>query len=520
MINIVTTPEETFFAGNPALFRIHSDNMLSSQGTNCHFYLVVSAADTVAGHDLIFQFPDRTITFLTALVPDDSGLQIPTALNSANWATWAQSLYDCLCSNFYICSRFQVTIADAGPSNRIIFLSAYEKGTASSAIVTSRLITVTLYDYVAGANPVQRNNFSIVAGIWDSNNKQLAQDVKPVNAIGDATFNFSEYLSVLLQNDVQPRFTWPFDPSRLYQFFQNYVLPFYAGFAERYDGIVRKLTFDTTRHAIPGGLNRETMVAYNSFSQSFFQVPENQLSFMTWAPASKMTSKTSPELLFFLISSKPSFDMLLLAVIVTFDDGDVDSFSINISEINPNAVIELSVGYEHLQLELRFPGHTISSWQVFLAHQDLHIETERKTFVLDNRFYESERVFIFQNSFGRAYDVVRFTGTGSTNIDVDFSTSSSETIGNYTSFNAPVSKFRTSEMQKMKCNSGWISRETKDYLRELLLSQQVFEYREKSLFPLIITNDMIKEFFKDDEYLYDLEIDYDRAYRDFFFQSS
>jgi hypothetical protein len=137
-----------------------------------------------------------------------------------------------------------------------------------------------------------------------------------------------------------------------------------------------------------------------------------------------------------------------------------------------------------------------------------------------NKFYENERVFIFQNSYGKAYDVVRFTGKGSMDIDVDYSTSTSDTIGNYTSFNAPVSKFAASEVQKLKCNSGWISRETKDYLRELLLSKQVFEYKDKCLYPVVITNDKVKEFFTDDEHLYSIEIDYDRAYRDFFFQGS
>ncbi|MCX6305537.1 MAG: hypothetical protein NT040_11265 [Bacteroidetes bacterium] len=520
MITINTTPPDTFFAGNPARFAISTDNMLSYIGRHCSFKLVVSAADTVAGHTLIFGFPGKTVTFTTAPVPDDSGLQIPLALSSANWSTWSQTLYDCLLSNYEISSRYIITIGETGPTNRVIDFMAYNRGAADSADVTSHLATVTKYMYFSGLDSINRPTFSIVGGIWDKGMKQLAQDIKPVDSNGQVTFNFSEYLSVLLENNAQPRFTWPFSPTELYHVYNNYILEFYAGFAERYENQIHKIHFDTMRNAFPGGLNRETIVAYNASGQQFFSVAENLLSFMTWAPTTKMTSKTCPELLFYYVIAKAPFDQLNFVVVVTFTDGTVDQILTDIRGIESNTVIELSVGYEKLSFETRFPTKKVAKWQVFLNNQDLHLTSESRYYILDNAFYEHERIFLFQNSYGRAYDVVRFTGKGSLDIEVDFSTASSDTVGDYTSFNAPSSKFAASELQKMKVNSGWISHETKDYLRELLLSKQVFEYKDRCLYPVIITNDKMKLYFKDDEYLYDIEIDYDRCYRDFFFQSS
>jgi hypothetical protein len=518
MLSIAQTPPETFFAGNPVLFRLNTGNAVSSAARRCEFMIAVSAADIVPGHTLTFAFPNKSIVFTTAAMPDDSGYQIQTSVNPAYYDTWAQVLFDSLQSNFEFSSMFVMAIFPAAGGMRIMGFSAKIKGAASTPVITTTIVTAVVTFFAAGADAINRNLFAIIGGIWDKNFRQLSQDIKPVDDEGDAQFNFSEYLSVFLDNDTSPRFTWPFVPSEIIQSFQNYALPFYAGFAERYDGTVRKIHFDTLRNAFPGGLNRETIVAYNAAGKEFFSVAENLLSFMTWAPNTKLTSKTTPELLFFYATSKPPFADFDLVVAVYFTDGTTDQFIIHCDRVDANDVFEFSVGYEHLTLAARFPTKTVSKWIIGLSNQGIHLDSERRTFILDHKFYENERVFIFQNSYGRAYDVIRLTGQGSTDIDVEYSTSNSDIVGVYTSFNAPVSKFGTSEVQKMKCNTGWITRETKDYLRELLLSKQVFEYKNGSLFPVIITNDKMKEYFADNQYLYDLEISYDRAYRDFFFQ--
>ena len=526
MITISKTPPEIFFAGNPVKYQINSNNRLSYTGRKCTFKLVVSAADTVAGHFLSFTFPTKVVTFTTATIPDDSGLQIPLATNSANWDTWAGVLYYCLVANYDISSRYSITIDNAGSSNRVINFEAYNIGTADSADVVSHLVTVGKYLYMDGLDSIGRPNFSIIGGIWDTAMKQIAQDIKPVDTLGNVTFNFSEYLSVILENDITPHFTWPFVPTHFHALFNNYILEFYAGFAECYDSQIHKILFDTQRTAFPGGLNRETMVAYTASLQDFFSIPANLLSFMTWAPLIKYTSEICPELLFFYVVAKAPFDNLDLVIEVFFTTGSNEVITTNIdlsgdmSAPLENVVIELSVGYDHMDFKNRFPGKSVTKWVVKLNSPDLHTDTESRTFILDNKVYENERIFMFRNSYGRAYDVVRFTGLGSLDIEVDFTQSTSDTIGDYTSFNAPSKKFGTSELQKTKVNSGWLTLEQKDYLRELLLSTQVFEYKDSTLFPIIITNDKMKQYFKDDEYLYDIEIDYDRAYRDFFFQSS
>jgi hypothetical protein len=517
MITIQTTPPDIFFAGNPVLYKIHTNNRLSASGQFCSFAIVVSAADTTAGHTIEFAFPSKTVVFITASTPDDSGTQILKASNSASFATWAQTLFDCFQSNFDITSRFQLTLETATAYNRAITFSAFDEGAASNCVITHNLVTVAVMSFVSGLNPIAQKDFCIVGGIWDQNKRQLAGDVKPVDDSGNVTFDFSEYLSALLDYNSLPHFTFPFDPLCNLKIFYDFVLPFYAGFAERYDGAIKKIHFDTIKNAFPGGLNRETLVFYNSNQKGYFEVPENLDKFMTWAPVQKMTGKTVPEKLFFYMGVPTPFDSMTLLVNVHFTDNSQDSFEDAPVSIIANHVIECSVGFEQLQLQSRYPTKTIASWSVRIKEDGGDYLSEIRTFILDPAIYENERVFIFQNSYGRAYDVVRFTGRGTMSLALDFTIGNAETADDFTAFNAPAKKFSPAESQKMITSSGWISRQMKDYLREMLLSRQVFEYKDGLLYPIVITTNSVKEHFVDDEYLYSLELEYDRAYRDFFF---
>ena len=384
--------------------------------------------------------------------------------------------------------------------------------------VTCTLVTVTLLPWVTGVDPVSRNNFNIIGGIWDKNFRQVAQDAKPVDGSGNAVFNFSEYLGALLDFDVSPHFTYPFDPGTLIKTFKNYVLEFYSGFAEKFDGVVQKIHYDTLRNALSGGLNRETLVFYNAHGTDFFSTPANLRTFMSWAPLVKTTGKSVPEKLFFYVSDKPGYSYVNLMVSVYFTDGTNEAGSwVAEYSVVANDVLECSVGYGQLGFATDYPTKTVAYWKVWLAVEGEDDYSEVRTFIIDPVQYENERVFLFQNSWGRAYDVVRFTGNSTLSLTLESTTGNSQSIEPYTSFNAPSRKFESSETQGMKTNSGWVSREMKDFFREMLLSRQVFELKDNLLYPIVITNQSIKEHFIDNEYLYSLDLEYDRAYRDFFF---
>ena len=517
MITIESTPQSVFFCGNPSQWKISTDNFLSQTGRKCSFQLIVTTADTATGHLLTFTFVDKAVTFTTVTTPDDSGLQVQKAASSGAWSTWCATLYLCLQSNYDISSRFKITLAAAGSSSRTIYFEAFDPGSDNSVVISTNMVTVSIGSYLAGLDALLRDNFCVIGGLWDTDFKVLARDIKPVDESGEVLFDFSEYLTVLSECLAGQKFTYPFDTDIVHTF-SNYVLQLYAGFAERYSGTVRRIHYDDLRNAITGGLNRETLMYYNLNALHFFSVTGNQKSFMTWSPVDKPTGMTVPERLYFYVGPAPSYDGFGIYLKVYFTDGTYAEQVITGNPVSANQVIELSVGYADLNISSMITGsQVVARWEVNLFASGIDNLSETRIFRLDPQYYENERVFMFQNSFGRAYDVIRFTGKGSTDIKLEASTCISQSDSDVTSFNAPTRRFDASEGQMLKTNSGWVSREMKDYFRDFLLSKEVYEYKDNLLFPVIITNDAIKEHLVDDQYLYSLDLEYERAYRDFFF---
>jgi len=518
MITLQSTPPNILFAGNPSLYKIFSDNMFETAGRKCTFSLAIGTADITVGDTLTFTLADKSFVFTTTdRAPlSETGLELPIAQSTHAQQCWSLAVYQCFKSHFHLSSLFNISREYISLQWCLIF-TAKKEGPTYNTTVTTTINNLSVIGYVAGIDPISRDNFSILGGIWDKNMNPLFVDAKSLDSSGNVTFNFSEYLCNILDNNLLPKFTFPFDPTVNYKLFSNYILEFYAGFAERYSVNVLKIHFDTLRSAVPGGLNRETLVAYNAAGQDFFD-GENLRSFLTWAPLVKTTGKTVPEKLFFYVYPGLNAEFFELVVKVWFTDGTCDFVHSGPFAAAENDVIECSVGYKQLKLESLFPTKIVASWDVTLDQYQTGVLGLQRTFILDQQVYEHERIFIFQNSFGRAYDVVRFTGKGSMNLEYDFAVNNYRILEQDSFYNAPSRKSDTSEVQKMITNSGWISLEMKDYLRDMLLSRQVFEIKDNLLYPIVITNNQVKEYFIDGKYLYSLDLEYDRAYRDFFFQ--
>ncbi|MCX6240679.1 MAG: hypothetical protein NTX43_02590, partial [Bacteroidetes bacterium] len=78
-------------------------------------------------------------------------------------------------------------------------------------------------------------------------------------------------------------------------------------------------------------------------------------------------------------------------------------------------------------------------------------------------------------------------------------------------------QFSAKETESCKANSGWISLGEKNCLRELLLSTEGYEQIGKELFQIVMKSAKVTPFLKDGEYLYNLEIEYERSYQNSFF---
>ncbi len=520
MIQIEKNPPDFGFSGNPMIFKVISDNEYTTQGSKADLVLAAYSKDESENHGFTIEFDDKSLVFVSKATPDESGLQYPSATPSDTLATWVEKVVEALRSNYYLSVNFDISADTSDPSVAYIGIVAKVAGDRYSITYTNNSSPFVMDDLSSGEDPVTRENFAIVASIWDKYYQKIAEDIKPVDSNGNATFDFSEYLSAFLDQVQAPRFTFPEIADVFLKSFDTFIMQYYSTFAEKYSGAIRKMVYDDARFAIPGGLSRESLVYYNSLSTDFFAIASNFQRFLTWAPLSKLTNFHVPEKLYFLIPDKPAYAQLRLIVHITYTDGTTEThLATSLIDATPLSVFECMVGHDHLKLADIHPAKTVSNYKVYLGDENDNRISEVRTFEIDSIFYEHERVFIFENSFGRAYDVVRFTGQCDFTLEMEHSTGILDDGQDFTFFNPTNRKFSAKEAQKMKTSSGWVSREMKEYLRELLLSRKVYEIKDGLLYPVIITNQKISSFLKDGEYLYSLELEYDRAYSDFFFQN-
>jgi len=223
------------------------------------------------------------------------------------------------------------------------------------------------------------------------------------------------------------------------------------------------------------------------------------------------------EKLFFLFQDNLTSVQYRLVVIVNFTDGSHKVINATPQVVFPAfSVMEFKVGFDHLDLVNAQPGKIVRSWEVFLMDSNDDYLSERRVFNNDSRVFENEKVFFYRNSFS-AYDTFRFLGKSELNLEYERLFGSIVREEKYSFFNAPAKQFSAKETEICKANSGWISLEEKNCLRELLLSLEAYEQIGKELFQIVVKSAKITPFLKDGEYLYNLEIEYERSYQNSFF---
>ncbi|MEI7983485.1 MAG: hypothetical protein WCI71_17680 [Bacteroidota bacterium] len=297
----------------------------------------------------------------------------------------------------------------------------------------------------------------------------------------------------------------------------DYLLKYRVSFAETIAGHVRGLQSSGWKYALAGGLNHELLTCLNGNYQEYFAIEANTSKFLTWLPTTKYSRSGVVEKLFFLFQNNPDLVQYRLVVVVTFTDYTHKIINATpLAMYTPYTVAEFKVGFDHLNLVNAWYGKTVKSWEVMLMDSDDEYLSERRIFINDSRVFDNEKVFFYRNSFS-AYDTFRFLGKSELNLEYERSTGITVREEKYSFFNAPSRQFSAKETESCKANSGWISLAEKNCLRELLLSTEAYEQIGKELFQIVVKTAKVTPFLKDGEYLYNLEIEYERAYENSFF---
>lgn len=518
MIDITETPSLISFAGNPVIFEACSSDYLVSLGERSFFELVVSGIDTTTGHSFTLKFAGKTLAFKSAGITEFDGLLFEVAYYGQTFNDFANNIYQCFLQNYDIQKSFDITLGPVGTSQRKITLAAKESGSDYSVTLTNVGVSgIAQGTNTPGTDDVYRDFFSILCLIRDGYNYTIGEDLKPTDIMGGARFDISDYLRSKFAAWELTRFEFPELTGNIRVHGWDYLLKYRASFAESIAGHVKGLYSTGWKYALAGGLNHELLTCLNENYQEYFAIEANTSKFLTWLPTTKYSRSGVMEKLFFLFQGNPNGIQYRLVVVVTFTD--YTHKIINATPMvayTPYCVAEFKVGFDHLNLVNAWYGKTVKTWEVMLMDSDDEYLSERRIYINDPRVFENEKVFFYRNSFS-AYDTFRFLGKSELNLEYERASGMTVREEKYSFFNSPSMQFSAKETEICKANSGWISLAEKNCLRELLLSTEAYEQIGKELFQIVVKTAKVTPFLKDGEYLFNLEIEYERAYENSFY---
>lgn len=494
-ITVTKNLPEVGLAGNPMVLELTTDNQYSAAGSKAGLELTFSGIDTTAGHSITFSWNTLSITFTLAAAPDDSGEQLPAATVGEAQDDWMARVAAALQLNYYILRDFEV---ESDVATNKITLTAREKGSDYTVTVSDNTITNVAFSATAGTDRTLRENYELVARVYnEATGELLTEDRIAPDSDGAAEFDFHDVLA----QELETGFLWPEESATLYEQKQDMIKAYLVKYAESYGDTVRKITaYAEDAYAAAGGFDYKMLAALNGVEYSYLDYIITFKSFLTWQPATKTINKTQPEKLYFLIFD--TFSSISLMVKVYYEDG-TNSGNQTAFTINPAdkyTIWELLTGYALLDVE-QYSSKTPTKYKVWIKDKNGNIRSRVQTYVIDPRYYRNERTFLFRNSLG-GYDTLRATGRRTSRNEYErmYSRRNDEEY-------AIEQVYKALETSSFTQNTGWITQSERDWLRELLISREVYVIIGDYKFPVIIENSR-QELYDDNEDLYDLEIKY------------
>ena len=505
MITINSVPFDVQFAGNPIRYKVTSDNAIETAGVKAKFTLVFTDLDSTEGHRIILRLMNKSVPFYLRWPLTDLGTDLPAAQEGWTINQWCEQCYNAFIRNYDFFTFYDITLQ----APKITFEAKATGEFYSVTIEDNNIVGLdgdpaSSYD---GEDTVYRAEFGILLQLWNENYALIGEDLKTVDSDGVVRFNVSDYLNSRLRYLSGIHLEYPLTASVFIIEFLDYFLKYKVCFNERYGGVNHRLLFEDDWHrAILGALSHEGLLYWNAVNPDFWSESDNKRRFLTWHPVTKKTSYNSPEYLYFAFQSPTEYTRYRVKVNAWFSDESNSEIYLNeLTDITPYSVLQLMVGAAHLELD-----DTVVKWNVVLINEEDESISEVFTFLIDPRYFELDRTFLFLNSF-ECWDVFRCTGVVESFLEYERDKGNIVFEDLETPWNPPSQALGIKETAIFKASGGWMSREARNWLRDFMISRQIYEVAGGKLWPLVITSKKAG-LFKDKDNNYALEFEYERAY--------
>jgi len=319
----------------------------------------------------------------------------------------------------------------------------------------------------------------------------------------------------LLQWEPIKEFTWPEKVSNIIIKRNDLIRRFKIEVSEKYGNPLAENDADTVSYlrVLPGKISDLQFGLLNDKSTTWLAEQLSDKKFLTNSPRIKKTDAWASERLFFILLDSTEYDDINLNVKIHYSDGSSTSI-IRESYLRApnNSVYEFITSFSTLGLYLHNTSNIIEKYEVWITREISEVISETFTYILDHIRKSETKYFLFSNAH-KMIEGVRFTGKYKNTTGYEFQESGRTLQKGYGVADQSRIKSNPLETQDFETSTEWLSIDEMNWMRELLLSQEVYEIVDGHVVPVFInTSDVIIN--EENSNLRALKIKYSYAHAD------
>lgn len=453
----------------------------------------LSLSDNIdAGITKTIKYGNKTIVMVSAVVPDDSGLQF---LAGSGTAPTGSLVVDYFRANSQLSSDFDIDFSGFN-----IIFTAKEKAIGYN-------FTSGGTNTVSGVPEIIKPNYSILFRLYLENadhsgfdqifttslQLRFGEDGKAIAQIND---KIQQKISVdMRQMGLEIPTTTVLEcktTSRKY----------YFEFAESYGETitVRKLNKSSVYNVIHGGLSYQAQAIETALS---LLSPGGTASdrFLKQGPIRQFTREDQPQYLYFF-NTRTAKANAKLKVYHYFGDGtngELYSAAFNLDEYRKYA-FNVSYGSAYTGIK------TLVQYDVWLVDSSDNRISEKQSFYVDRKPQNFIRFFINWNSWG-SLESRYITGKGQNSFEIESKSATSFLKKGYRTQDGSVKIFGKSGINNFSVNTGFMDGAALLRYQDFFLSKLIFRYLRGTILPVEITTTKIEDP-EDGTYLYAYAFEY------------
>ena len=322
--------------------------------------------------------------------------------------------------------------------------------------------------------------FAYLNGEWTLQGKELRH-------VPDAGGKTIIDIHSLLSWDPDKQFAWKESPENLIHKRNDLRRLYRIDVEEKYGNPLATgdSVTGSSKYVLPGKIADLKQGIYNNQSTDWWDELQSGKSFLTNSPRIKNTDAWTSERLSYYVFGAEVTSIELMIKVYYSDESYTTIIRETKDSVVQHDVYEIITSFSTLGIYFLDPSKSITKYEIWLRDQSQNVISEVFTFSLDHERHEDARYFLFSNGY-KVIEGARLTGLSRSQVKTDQMDLNRYLEKNFGPRDKTTVKAQASEVEYREASSGWLKGEEFDWLREILLSKEVYEIVKGEVVPVVI----------------------------------